>query len=108
MGLMDPPKKCHITELPTSNIISSHDLAEYYVEFNNKNIIFRFPWNHKNTPWVESNKHVFKDLLLNGQFPENLYISSAIGFLINTDSLKEIEVLDNEILEGIIKDNQNS
>ena len=114
MGTMNPPDKCFITNLPTTDV--NHltdgsglwDGVEYYIQLNNKNIILRFQWTHVNSPLVDKNKHVFKNLLLNGKFPEDYYLKSAAGFLIGTDRLHKTGILDNEILEGILKENQNS
>ena len=82
---------CHITGLRTQNYPSEYDLAEYIIEINGKRMLFRFPWDHKNSEFVEANKHILHGLILNGKFPSEY--SNVKG-----------PVLDNEKLEEIIND----
>lgn len=65
----NPPAKCHITDMPTTNVPSEWDNVEYTVNFNNSRYFFRFPCGHKNSDFVESNKYILRGLLLNGKFP---------------------------------------
>lgn len=88
MGIMNPPEKCHITDQETKNFPSSYDLAEYLVEYDNKRILFRFHWNHKNSKFVNSNKHILQGLILNNKFPKEFgQVESAI---LNNEKLEEI------------------
>src|SRR5690606_18566979 len=70
MGMMPPPEYCHVTGLKTQDYPTKFDLAEYVIQIKGQRILFRFHWNHKNSPIVENNKHVFYGLILNGQFPK--------------------------------------
>lgn len=90
MGMMPPPKKCYITELDTQNYPSERDIVEYIIQINGKRILFRFPFDHKNSDFVESNKHILYGMLLNGTFPAEY------------GNIKS-PVLDNEKLEQIIR-----
>lgn len=69
MGINKPPEKCHITDMPTENRPSPLNAVEYFVEFNKKRYFFIFHRNHKNSDFVESNKHILKGLLINEKFP---------------------------------------
>jgi nucleoside 2-deoxyribosyltransferase len=91
MGMMPPPKECHITGMKTINFPSSFDAAEYFIEFNEKNLLFRFHWDHKNSFYVDSNKHILVGKILNNSFPKE-YLGHTAEFLTN------------EILERIIKE----
>lgn len=88
---MPPPEKCHITGLKTTNFTSSFDLAEYIIQVKEKRLLFRFHWNHKNSPYVNKNKHILYGMILNNSFPKE--------FCTQTD-----KVLNNEILEQIIRE----
>jgi len=88
MGMMPAPNICHLTDIPTTNASSPLDAAEYFVEFNGKKYFFTFHWNHKNSEFVEKNKHILKGLLLNDKFP----------------FLNEKHIFDNKILEKIINE----
>lgn len=91
MGMMPSPENCHITGLKTENYPSSFDLAEYIVQIKNNRVLFRFHWNHKNSPFVNNNKHILYGLILNGLFPKEY---GDLGS----------PVLDNLKLEKIIRD----
>ena len=82
---------CYITGYQTENFLSDYDLAEYLITVNGKRILFRFPWDHRNNEFVESNKHILHGLILNGKFPKEF--SNVNG-----------PVIDNEKLESIIRD----
>lgn len=88
MGIMPSPNKCHVTDLPTSNVPSLVDATEYFVDFNGKNLLFTFRGNHENSEFVKNNKHILKGLLLNDRFP----------------FLNSNHFLDNPMLEKIIND----
>lgn len=88
--MMPPPKKCHITGLDTQNYPSEWDLVEYIIEIKGKRMLFRFPYDHENNNFVESNKHILYGMILNNTFP------AEYG---NLNS----PVLDNEKLEQIIR-----
>jgi len=81
-------KKCHITGLTTENYSSNFDLAEYIIQIKNKRILFRFPWDHKNSEFVESNKHVLHGLILNDKFPSEF--NRVDGPVINNKTLEKI------------------
>lgn len=81
---------CHITGYPTENYLSQFDLAEYIITINGKRTLFRFPWDHKNSEFVEANKHILHGMILNGKFPTEF--SNPAGPVIN-----------NEILENLIR-----
>lgn len=81
---------CHLTGNQTENFNSSYDLAEYLIEINGERMLFRFPWDHRNSEFVERNKHIIHGMILNGKFPKEY--SNALG-----------PVLNNEILETIIR-----
>ncbi len=91
MGIMPPPKTCHVTGLLTENFPSSWDLVEYVIQVNGKNILFRFGFNHTNSDFVESNKYILQGLILNDKLGTEFY------------SVKTSPVLDNEKLEAIIR-----
>jgi len=91
MGMMPPPEYCHITGLRTENYPSSWDLVEYIIQINGKRMLFRFPYDHKNNDFIESNKHILYGLILNGKFPVEYC---------NTNG----QVLDNEKLELLIRE----
>lgn len=91
MGMNNPPVKCHITDLETTNYPSSYDLAEYIIEYSGRRILFRFHWDHKNSRFVESNKHLLQGLILNDKFPKEYGLSDS-------------PVLDNKKLEKIIRE----
>ena len=88
--MMNAPEKCHITDMPTENRPSSIDAVEYFVEYNGKRYFFIFHWNHKNSEFVERNKHILKGLLINEKFPIS----------------KDDRFYDNEKLEKIIRNAQ--
>lgn len=69
MGLIKPPEKCHITDMPTTNVPSAYDSVEYTVNFNHSRFLFMFPSGHKNSDFVEKNKYVLRGLIMNGRFP---------------------------------------
>ncbi len=54
-------------------------------------MLFRFHWNHKNSPFVDENRHILYGLILNGLFPKEY---GDLGG----------PVLDNQKLEQIIHD----
>ncbi len=81
---------CHITEYQTENYLSGNDLAEYLIIVNAKRMLFRFPWDHKNSDFVENNKYILHGMILNGKFPKEYSNSNG-------------PVLDNERLENIIR-----
>lgn len=87
---MTPPKVCHITGLVTENFPSELDLVEYVVKFNDKRILFRFGFDHTNSDFVESNKHILQGLILNNKLPSEFYTDKS-------------PVLDNEKLEAMIR-----
>lgn len=91
MGIMPPPRICHITGLVPENFPSEWDLVEYVVQINGKRILFRFGFNHTNNDFVESNKHILQGLILNDKLGQEFY------------SVKTSPVLDNEKLESIIR-----
>lgn len=88
---MQPPDKCHITGLETENYPTDFDLAEYIVVIKGRRVLFRFPWNHENSPFVNKNRHILIGLILNGSFPKEY---GDLGS----------PVLDNKKLETIIRD----
>lgn len=90
MGMMTPPKVCHITGLVTENFPSEWDLVEYVVQFNGKRILFRFGFGHTNSDFVESNKYILQGLILNDKLPPEFY------------NVKSPE-LDNAKLEAMIR-----
>lgn len=90
MGMMNPPEKCHITDMLTENKPSAIDAVEYFVEFSGKRYYFVFQWDHKNSVFVEKNKYILKGLLINEKFPFP----------------KDIQFFDNERLEKIINEAQ--
>jgi len=81
---------CHLTGYQTENFPSGYDLAEYLITINGKQMLFRFPLDHRNSEFVERNKHILHGMILNGKFPKEY--SNAEG-----------PVLDNEKLEAIIR-----
>lgn len=81
---------CHLTEYQTENFTSNFDLAEYLIKVNGNRMLFRFHWSHKNSEFVEENKHILHGMILNGKFPKEY--NSGDG-----------PVLDNEKLESIIR-----
>ncbi|GET32367.1 hypothetical protein PbJCM13498_12300 [Prolixibacter bellariivorans] len=85
------PKQCYITDLDTENFPSSYDLVEYLITINGKRVLFRFLWEHRNSEFVEANKHILYGLLLNDKFPKEY--SDVNG-----------PILDNETLEKIINE----
>lgn len=89
MGLYQV-NNCHITGLVTENYSSSYDLAEYFLVLNGKRMLFRFHYDHKNSEYVEENKHILHGMILNSKFPKEY--NSIDG-----------PVLDNEKLERIIR-----
>lgn len=90
MGMMTPPKVCHITGLVTENFPSEWDLVEYIVQINDKRILFKFGFGHMNSDFVESNKYILQGLILNDKLPPEFYTVKS-------------PVLDNEKLELMIR-----
>lgn len=90
MGMMNPPERCHITDKTTENHPSSWDLVEYLISINGKKMLFRFPWDHRNSEFVEKNKHILQGLILNGKFPKEF-------------SSDNVPVINNETLEKLIR-----
>lgn len=90
MGIMPSPEYCHVTGLKTENYSSSYDLSEYLVTILGKRVLFRFHWNHKNSTFIENNKHILYGLIVNGKFPKEY-------------GLADSPILDNQILEDIIR-----
>jgi nucleoside 2-deoxyribosyltransferase len=79
---------CHLTGLATENLSSSSDLAEYYITVNGNRMLFRFQLNHKNSVFVERNKHILQGLILNGNFPKEF--SDIHGPVLDNEKLEEI------------------
>ena len=68
MGMTDAPKKCFITDEQTTNLSSSLDGIEYVVNYHGKELYFTFHWNHKNSKFIEDNKHILLGLIANKKF----------------------------------------
>lgn len=99
---MNIPDNCFITDLPTTKAYSRLDFIEYSIELGNKKIILRFDTHHQNSSFVDNNKQLFKNLLLQKEFPKDFYLATDLGFDILPGVIEKIRVLDNEILENII------
>tara|TARA_R110002049_G_C9178388_1_gene563401 strand:+ start:34981 stop:35907 length:927 start_codon:yes stop_codon:yes gene_type:complete len=86
MGLYDAPSSCFITDSSTINISSSFDGIEYKIDYAGKNYFFQFHWNHENSKFIESNKHIIQGLILNNKFeyePENtIYTNERLETII--------------------------
>jgi len=111
MGINNAPEKCHITDMPTENRPSALDAVEYFVTFNEKRYFFVFHWNHKNSEFVENNKHILKGLLINEKFPiskeDRFYDNNKLERIINEAQVPKTpkNKLDNLIL--FLYENQN-
>ena len=79
---------CHITGYQTENYPSECDLAEYLIKVNGKQMLFRFSYDHKNSDFVENNKHILHGLILNGKFPKEY--STPKGPILNNERLESI------------------
>lgn len=88
MGIWPPPENCFITGEKTKFYESRKDLIEYTIEFEGKTLLFKFLHGHRNSDFVENNRHVLVGLILNGMFPMR---HDSEGYLTN------------EKLEGIIR-----
>jgi nucleoside 2-deoxyribosyltransferase len=103
MGINKAPEKCHLTDMPTENILSAVDAIEYFVIFSGMRYFFVFDWNHSNSEYVEKNKHIIKGLLINDKFPyteDNYYNNDILEKIINQVQLPRTPKakLDNLIL----------
>jgi len=81
-------KNCHITGLATENFLSDDDLAEYIITVNGKRLLFRFPWDHQNSEFVEKNKHILYGMILNNKFPREY--NNAKGPVLNNEKLEKL------------------
>ena len=92
MGVSEIPKECFLTQLETHKVNSKYIDIEYVIHLSNdKRLKFKFPFGYARSNYVTHNLHIIKGLIYNNSFPLK-YIN------------KDAEVLDNEILEKIIKD----
>jgi hypothetical protein len=79
---------CHLTGNQTENFDSSYDLAEYLIKINGERMLLRFPCDHRNSEFVERNKHIIHGMILNGKFPKEY--SNARGPVLNNERLETI------------------
>ena len=91
MGTSNSPINCFLTDRETTHQTTRRDSIDYSIEIDGEKLFLAFHWDHQNSLYVNQNKHVIHGLLINGKFPKK-YLSF------------ESEILDNEILENIIRE----
>lgn len=63
-------KMCFLTDMIYQQIDNiDFDGVYYKVEYAGKQFKFQFYWDHENSSFVNSNKHIIKGLIANGKFP---------------------------------------
>lgn len=87
MGIMQPPERCYITNLPTVNFPSDEDIVEYFIQLKGNRILLRFRSGFQPNDYIRQNIHILHGLLLNQKFPH-----------------QNRTMLDNNELETIISD----
>lgn len=88
MGMTIAPKRCFLTNLETVNYISSFDGIEYTIEEYGVKRFFRFKKKHKNSEFVDKNKHLIQGLIYNDKFPKKYF--ELEGPILDNDSLESI------------------
>ncbi len=88
MGFYPPPPVCFITGLPTTHYSNDLDLIEYFIQLNDRNILFRFVPNFSPNEFVEKNKCILYGLLLNSKFPD--MFAGAQKLILHNEELEAI------------------
>lgn len=79
------PEKCFLTGVNISPVQSGRDAIEYEIKIDGKVYLMSFHWDHRNSSFVNENRHVITSLLINKKWkPSN-------------------EIMDNEFLENLIR-----